>query len=179
MKRDRKAQNELHRVCYEQLIPVCWRYANDKDQAVEYFNNGFVKIIFGLKKYKDNIPFELWCRRVMINSIIDDYRKTKQYKEHIEVQAQEELVKMGQVEESRLSETQEEKLDQIKSKVKFLPPVTSKVFNLYAMDGYKHCEIAALLNISEGTSQWHYSIAKKKIKEMLLAEQKVMNERAS
>ena len=81
--------------------------------------------------------------------------------------------------QSDLSERQQEQLDQIKRKMKMLPPVTSKVFNLYAIDGYKHCEIASLLKISEGTSQWHYSIAKKKIREMILADQKLMKEQAS
>ena len=45
--------------------------------------------------------------------------------------------------------------------------MTSKVFNLYAIDGYNHQEIASLLDISEGTSQWHYSMAKKRIRELV------------
>lgn len=116
----------------------------------------------------------------MINSIIDDYRKGKQYKENIELKAREEMARM-QANEPVLSDSQEEMLDLIKTKMGFLPPVTSKVFNLYAIDGYKHHEIASLLNISEGTSMWHYSIAKKKIRQMIndSASAGMMNERAS
>ncbi|MEO0403771.1 MAG: sigma factor-like helix-turn-helix DNA-binding protein, partial [Bacteroidota bacterium] len=100
--------------------------------------------------------------------------------EHIELQAKEELARIElQDKGSTLSEQQEDQLEQIKRKMKLLPPVTSKVFNLYAIDGYKHCEIASLLNISEGTSQWHYSMAKKKIKEMIQADQALLKERAS
>ena len=180
IKRDRKAQNELHRTCYQALIPVCWRYSTSKEQAVEYFNSGFIKILFGLKKYKTEVPFELWSRRVMINTIIDEYRKSKLYKDNIEIKAMEQLAKIEVNDaQSELSEKQHDQLEQIKKKMKLLPPVTSKVFNLYAIDGYKHCEIASLLKISEGTSQWHYSIAKKKIREMILADQELMNERAS
>jgi len=180
IKRDRKAQNELHRTCYQALIPVCWRYANSKEQAINYFNSGFIKILFGLKKYNTKVPFELWSRRVMINTIIDEYRKSKLYKEKIEIREKEELARIEVNDtQSDLSERQQEQLDQIKRKMKMLPPVTSKVFNLYAIDGYKHCEIASLLKISEGTSQWHYSIAKKKIREMILADQKLMKEQAS
>lgn len=180
LKKDRRAQNDLHERCYNVLIPVCWRYATSRDQAVEYFNQGFLKIITNLDKYKTKVPFELWCRRVMINSIIDDYRKGKQYKENIELKAREEMARM-QPSEPVLSESQEEMLDLIKTKMRFLPPVTSKVFNLYAIDGYKHHEIASLLNISEGTSMWHYSVAKKKIRQMIndSASAGMMNERAS
>ncbi|MCB0762176.1 MAG: RNA polymerase sigma factor [Flavobacteriales bacterium] len=162
------------------MIPVCWRYATSREQAVEYFNQGFLKIIVNLDKYKTKVPFELWCRRVMINTIIDEYRKVRQYKESIELKAREEMAQM-QPQEKTLSDSQEEMLDLIKSKMGFLPPVTSKVFNLYAIDGYKHHEIASLLNISEGTSMWHYSVAKKKIREMIKESVQAdqLNERAS
>ena len=168
-------------MCYNVLIPVCWRYAKTKDQAVEYYNAGFLKIIVNLKKYRTKVPFELWCRRVMINAIIDEYRKTKQYYENVELKSREEMAALESP-ETVLSEAQEELLDLIKSKVRLLPPVTSKVFNLYAIDGYKHHEIAELLQISEGTSMWHYSVAKKRLKEELgdtLSVAETANERAS
>ncbi len=180
LKKDRKAQNELYRLCYDVLMPTCWRYTNSKDQAVEYFNTGFLKIIFNLKKYKKKYPFELWLRRVLINSIIDEYRKTKHYRENIEVTEREKLNRVA-VTEIKVSDVQDDMIDLIKSKIRLLPPVTSKVFNLYAIDGYKHNEIANLLKISEGTSQWHYSIAKKRIREMISEpkEEIEQNERAS
>lgn len=115
----------------------------------------------------------------MINAIIDEYRKSKQYKEHIELKAKEDLAKIEKPDIG--SEAEEELIELIKSKVRLLPPVTSKVFNLYAIDGYKHHEIAELLQISEGTSMWHYSVAKKRIKEMMgeKSGNEFVNERAS
>jgi RNA polymerase sigma factor (sigma-70 family) len=180
LKKDRKAQNELYKQCYGALIAVCWRYADTEEQAVEYLNSGFIKILFNLKKYKTKVPFELWARKVMINSIIDEYRKQKKHREHYKATEDAEFSRM-EVVENRLSDQQEDMLELIKNKVKLLPPVTSKVFNLYAIDGYKHHEIASLLKISEGTSQWHYSIAKKRIREMIGDSQTEdqINERAS
>lgn len=180
LKKDRKAQNELHKRCYPVLIPVCWRYAKDQDQAVEYFNLGFTKIIFNLKKYRTSVPFELWCRKVMINTIIDEYRKSKNYRETFELKDREDFP-ANQRSDSALSEAQEDMLEVIKSKLKKLPPMTSKVFNLYAIDGYKHHEIAVLLDISEGTSQWHYSMAKKRIRELVREThgEQYFNEKAS
>ena len=59
------------------------------------------------------------------------------------------------------------KMELIKEKVQFLPPMTKNVFNLYAIDGYKHHEIASMLDINENTSMWHYSDAKKRIRKLL------------
>jgi DNA-directed RNA polymerase specialized sigma24 family protein len=74
-----------------------------------------------------------------------------------------------------LSDHQEEMLDLIKSKSLKLPPMTLKVFNLYAIDGYMHNEIAELLGISEGTSAWHYSEAKKRIRQMIGLESRIVD----
>jgi len=102
------------------------------------------------------------------------------YRENIEVTEREKLNRVA-VTEIKVSDVQDDMIDLIKSKIRLLPPVTSKVFNLYAIDGYKHNEIANLLKISEGTSQWHYSIAKKRIREMISEpkEEIEQNERAS
>ena len=163
-KRDRKAQNELYQFCYRQLISVCWRYSNSTDDALELMNTGFLKIVTQLDKYKQDIPFEMWARRVMINSIIDEYRKSKQYRAQIKLS---DTYDQQFAEQSDNSEEEEELIELIRNKLHLLPPITGKVFNLYAIDGYKHREIAELLQMSEGTSMWHYSEARKKLRAMI------------
>ncbi len=145
------------------MMAICWRYAENKEEAIEFSNHGFVKVLLNLKKYKKKVPFELWVRRVVINEVIDQLRKKKKYREKVELR---EESAMPFVEESpKLSENQTERIEWIKLKSRELPKVTGKVFNLYAFDGYKHQEIAKMLNITEGTSQWHYSVAKQKLRE--------------
>lgn len=163
LKRDRRAQNELYRKSYDLLMAISWRYADDKEEAIEYVNTAFLKVLTNLKKYKQEVPFELWMRRVAINEVIDQIRKKKRYREKVDVRDAETLPE-GKA-EAKLSEIQEDKLEWIRSKTKELPNVTARVFNLYAFDGFKHAEIAKMLDISEGTSQWHYSMAKQKLKE--------------
>ncbi|MFK7755773.1 MAG: RNA polymerase sigma factor [Flavobacteriales bacterium] len=163
LKKDRKAQNQLYKESYNFMMAICWRYASSKEQAIELVNLGFLKVLLNLKKYKPEVPFELWLRRVVINEVIDQLRKNKKYKEVIEVREEQDLPKV-QVEEKE-DGIQEERIEWIRTKSKELPNVTGRVFNLYAFDGYKHQEIAQMLNISEGTSQWHYSIAKQKLRE--------------
>lgn len=144
-------------------MAISWRYADSKEEAVEFLNNGFLKVIVNLKKYKSEIPFELWVRRVLINAIFDQLRIKKRYREKLELRDEDKLPTL--TEERVLTENQEDKLEWIRFMTKKLPTVTASVFNLYAFEGFKHAEIAKILGISEGTSHWHYSTAKQKLKE--------------
>jgi len=122
------------------MMAICWRYAKNKNEAVEFLNAGFLKVLINLKKYKSKVPFELWLRRVVINEVIDQIRKEKKYRAKIEIREVEELPNY-QV-DPELNLMQQDKIEWIKDK-----------------------EIAKMLKISEGTSQWHYSIAKQKLRE--------------
>lgn len=165
LQEDRRAQGELYKLLYKQLIGTCWRYAIDKEQAVEYLNLGFVRILLNLKQYRPEVPFELWARRVTINTIINEFKKNKVWKDRNRVGLPDFM--MQRTEESELSGAQEEMLEAIRSKALQLPPMTLKVFNLFAIDGYSHSEISEMLGISEGTSAWHFSDAKRRIREGL------------
>jgi RNA polymerase sigma-70 factor (ECF subfamily) len=165
LKEDRRAQGELYQLLYKQLIGTCWRYATDKEQAVEYMNLGFVRVLLNLKQYRPEVPFDLWARRVTINTIINEFKKNKVWKDRNRVGLPEFM--MQKTEEGDLSGAQQEMLEAIRSKALELPPMTLKVFNLFAIDGYSHHEISEMLGISEGTSAWHFSDAKRRIREGL------------
>ena len=165
LKEDQRAQSELYKLLYKQLIGTCWRYASDKEQAIEYMNLGFVRILLNLKQYRPEVPFELWARRVTINTIINEFKKNKVWKDRNRVGLPDFL--MQSTEESDLSVAQQDMLEAIRSKALELPPMTLKVFNLFAIDGYSHSEISEMLGISEGTSAWHFSDGKRRIREGL------------
>ena len=163
---DRRAQELFYKQCYAQFIGTAYRYSNGKEQAVHFFNLGFVNILLNLKKYNTENPFDYWAKRVLINTILNELKKEK--REYELVQPTENIS-----EHTRTTWDEEEdaiireKIDLIKEKANLLPPMTKNVFNLYTIDGYKHHEIASLLNINENTSMWHYSDAKKKLRKML------------
>lgn len=161
---DRRAQNALYQYCYRLLISVCWRYASSKEEAIEYMNLSFLKILTHLGRLSRDVPFDAWCRRIAINTMIDEFRKSAHYSRHY--QATEET-QLSQVAEENVSEWQSDLVDLVMAKIRLLPPMTARVFNLYAIDGYKHHEIAEQLQISEGTSMWHYSEARRRIREMM------------
>lgn len=164
IKNDRKAQETFYKLCYSKFIGTAFRYSKNKEQAIEFFNHGFVKILMNLKKYELEKPFDFWAKRVLINEILNELKKEKNiYEKEVYLPDNHDFIQ----ESSNDDEYLVEKIDLIKQNINTLPPMTKKVFNLY-IDGYKHHEIASMLNMNENTSMWHYSEAKKRIKSNLL-----------
>lgn len=162
--RDRRAEYELYKASYSYLMSICIRYTRNADKADEVLNMGFLRILNNLDKYKPEIPFKSWIRRVMINTLINEYKKEKKHYETM-------LYVEEFYETSSFSEINDAigKIDseQIYIMIAKLPPASQQVFNLYFIDGYKHKEIGELLGISEGTSKWHLNSAREKLKKML------------
>src|SRR6476661_7144732 len=164
IKQDRKAEYELYRLAYSYLMSICMRYSKDKDTASEILNMGYLKILRNLNSYKPEIPFKAWIRRIMVNTLIDEYRKNKREKEKVTyVEEYYDNVDYSEVNEA-LSKIN---CSQIFEHVNQLPEATKKVFNLFVIDGYSHKEIGELLDISEGTSKWHLNAARQKLKELI------------
>jgi RNA polymerase sigma factor (sigma-70 family) len=164
IKRDRKAEYELYKATYSYLMSICLRYTRDKDNASEILNTGFLKILNNLEKYNLAIPFKVWIRKIMVNTLIDEYRKNKREKERISYVE-------DYFDSSDFSEANEAlgRIDckQIYDLIAKLPEATRQVFNLFVIDGYSHKEISVMLGISEGTSKWHLNAARQRLKEQL------------
>jgi len=166
LNKDRKAQFKLYKSCYSVLMGVCMRYHKNENDALEILNTGFLKILNNLDKYRSEVPFIAWIKRIMINTVIDDFRKNKKQKkltEYTDFQDYDDNVQLVDF------NTADQQFDAnaLEDLIHQLPPMTAKVFNLYAIDGYAHKEIAELLGISDGTSKWHVSAARKKLQEMM------------
>ena len=168
---DRRAQFQLYKSCFNILMGVCMRYKKDEDEAASVLNMGFLKILTNLEKFKPGVPFDAWIRRIMINTVIDEFRKNRKVRElieHTDFSESESYIKTVDY------NTADQMFDaeRLEGFIKQLPTVSQKVFNLYAIDGYNHKEIGELLGISDGTSKWHLSSARKKLQDML---QKAIN----
>lgn len=163
LRQDRKAQSELYRRCFGVLMGICMRYLSNEQEAVATLNQGFLKILHGLKDRNPNAPLEAWMRRIMINTVIDEYRRQRKYHEKMQVEDFGETTAYdGYVDVNEADQRLDaEELEQM---IQALPPMSRQVFNLYAVDGYSHREIAELLGISEGTSKWHVSSARSQLK---------------
>lgn len=164
IKRERKAEYELYKITFSYLMSICIRYTRNQDKAKEVLNMGFLKILNNLKKYDSAAPFKPWIRRIMINTLINEYKKEKIHTQNI--QYVEQYYETDEFSEFNQAVTRID-AQQVYHFIEQLPPATQQVFNLYFIDGYKHREIADLLEITEGTSKWHLNSAKEKLKTML------------
>ena len=166
LKNNRKAQFELYQICYGVLMSICYRYRANKEDAEELLNQGFLKVLLNLDKYNVKVPFEAWIRRIMVNTIIDEFRKSKKEKEHLNYADFQEETYLDNRVDFNLADLNFE-AEELLNMLNKLPEMSRKVFNLYAIDGYAHKEIAEMLTISVGTSKWHVSFARAELKKMI------------
>ncbi|WP_258100478.1 RNA polymerase sigma factor [Marinoscillum pacificum] len=156
----REAQKILYKEFHGYCMSVCLRYGQTRDDAVEIMNDGFLKVFKYIKTFDTKQPFKPWIRKIMINSALDHVKKYQLKLEQLEIEAG--IREM--VQESQLDSLNYEDLLEL---IRKLPIAYRTVFNLHAIEGYKHEEIAEMLEISIGTSKSNYHKAKKKLQELL------------
>lgn len=161
IKQNRKAQNALYETHAPKMLSVCRYYVKDIQKAEEVMLNGFFKVFKYLKDYKNEGSFEGWIRRIMVREAISFFRQKKQ------IQFADEVENYAAEYDNHIDSTIE--VAQIQACIDVLPEGYRLVFNMYAIEGYKHNEIAQLLKISEGTSKSQLFKAKKMLQEKINA----------
>ena len=138
---------------------MCLRYTRDRNLAMEIVNNGFLRGFKKLHTFQFNGSLEGWLRKIVYHSLADHFKKKSSNIHFLDIE-EADRPKNNRVLEGLYAE------DILKS-VDRLPEATRQVFILYAIEGYKHHEIAEELGISTGTSKWHLSEARKKLRSYL------------
>jgi RNA polymerase sigma factor (sigma-70 family) len=156
---DRRAQEVLYRMFFEEMMRMCRRYTKDHDTAMEILNNGFMRVFKKIHTYGFRGSLEGWVRRLVYHSMADYYRENAKYLHFLTL----EDFEQGVPERGHEIFYEEDILRAVGT----LPPVSQEVFRLYAIEGYSHAEIAAALHITDGTSKWHLSTARQKLRELL------------
>jgi len=141
---NRDAQQKLFDLYAPKMLGVCRLYVKDLHHAEDLMLTGFLKVFTKIKEYKNEGSFEGWIHRIMVNTCISYLRK-KNTIEYIE-----EDFLFQELAIFNLENTGEKELQNLIDK---LPDGYKIVFNLYAIEGFKHSEIASQLKISEGTSK--------------------------
>lgn len=161
-KHERKAQQQLYERYSRFLLGVCLRYAIDKADAEDILQESFLKIFFNIKDFSGTGSFIGWLRKVAVNTAITHYHKNLKFRYHIEI---EEFVST----ETGVSSFEEDlfSADELYKVLNELPAGYRMVFNLYAVEGYKHKEIAEMLGIDTNTSKSQYSRAKAALRDKL------------
>ena len=156
------AQAELFERYSNKMFGTCLYYSDNEADAKDLLQDGFLQIFDNIKKYKSN-NFEAWMRKVFINLALMHFRKQKRQIN----QAQSEFIE--NIKDNNASNNQMQTKD-LMLLISELPTQYKMVFNLYAIEGYKHKEISEMLEISTSTSKSNLSrarsILQKKLKKI-------------
>lgn len=159
MRNNREAQKMLFEIHSPKMLSVCRYYIKDLQHTEEVMLNGFFKVFSNLNNFKNEGSFEGWIRRIMVNESISFLRKQKK----IEL-----FVEDVQIQYDYSDETDTDiDAEVIQQLIDNLPEGYKMVFIMYAIEGYKHHEIAEQLNISEGTSKSQLFKARKLLKQQI------------
>jgi len=161
----RVIQEYLYRSYYSMFLKLCARYAKDMHDAEQLLQDGFLKIFHHIDTYQGNGSFEGWMKRIMVNTCLD-FLKSKQQKNAKQVSYPETLQDSLKV-VSHNSGLEKLAMKDLLQLIQTLSPMSRMVFNLYIFEGFSHKEIAQMLEISEGTSQWHVNNARKNLQEKI------------
>lgn len=156
---NREAQQMLYELHAPKMLSICRYYISDVQHAEEVMLNGFFKVFTKLNYFKGEGSFEGWIRRIMVREAISFLRQQKK------VEFVTDEIEVHDVQTSSINFQID--IDKIQQLIDNLPEGYRMVFIMYAIEGYKHSEIAELLNITEGTSKSQLFKARKLLQQQL------------
>ncbi|GAB3814497.1 RNA polymerase sigma factor [Pontibacter rugosus] len=164
---DAKAQKLVYERYASQMYGVCMRYLKNEMDAEEALLNGFMKIYKNVDRFEAKGSFEGWVRRIMVNEALTFLRK----KEPLHMGIEESYIQVASTGGADQNLAEGELLELLRT----LPAGYRAVFNLYAIEGYSHKEIAEMLGITEGTSKSQLSKARAMLQRKLTGKEVVAN----
>ncbi|MFA6769613.1 MAG: sigma-70 family RNA polymerase sigma factor [Bacteroidales bacterium] len=158
---DRRAQRVLYEMYSPKMLTVCIRYVGGRERAMDILHDGFITVFEKIGTYNGTGSFEGWLRRIFINTALMSLRKVDLLKFSDELS--DTLIELTADADTLSKISSKELLRLIAS----MPVGFRTVFNMYAIEGYNHKEIAKELKISEGSSRSQLSRARAWLKDRL------------
>jgi RNA polymerase sigma-70 factor, ECF subfamily len=158
---NRRSQEQLYRFCHAPMLRVCRLYVAQPQEAAALYNAAMLKVFNAMGQYAGKGEWMAWVRRIVVNTCLDHCRQQARFiSQPMEAVAEEELA-IDPEAINRFSVAETVQL------LQEIPKASAMVFNLFAIEGYAHREIAELLGISPGTSKWHLNEARRLLKARL------------
>ena len=164
LQNDSQAQRLLYEHLSGKMLAVCCRYVGDRETAKDVMHDGFIRLFEKLGSYSGTGSFEGWARKIFVNMALSHLRKSNvlRFSESVDdLKASPPLLRQ---------ELDFYSTEDILACISLMPPGFRAVFNLFAIEGYPHDEIAKILNINENTSRSQYARARKWLQQQLKKE---------
>jgi len=156
------AQKALYQKYSAKMLVVCYRYGHSREDAEDMLQEGFIKIFSQIHTFENRGSLEGWIRRIIVHTCINNLKKNKRFNESVDLIHANSL----QVREDNIPSLIQAK--EVVECIRVLPIGYRTVLNLYAIEGYSHREISAMLDIEESTSRSQYTRAKAMLEDILV-----------
>jgi RNA polymerase sigma factor (sigma-70 family) len=160
------AQQRLWKLYSRKMMSVCLRYCDSREEAEDVLQEGFIKVFDKIGQWHGSGPLGGWIRTVMVNTALTHLRNTRKWRNSVDIDAAEDL---DAEDVDAVSKMNEETLLKL---IEQMPPGYRTVFNLFAIEGYSHKEIADAMGITENTSKTQFLKAKNWLKKNLIITEK-------
>jgi len=162
------AQEALYNRFSPRMLGVCYRFARNREDAEDMLQEGFIKVFSQMHQFRNQGALEGWIRRIVVHTCINVLKKNKKFSESVD------LIHANSIYlyENNIHSIMQAK--QVVESIRILPMGYRTVLNLYAIEGFSHKEIAAILDIEESTSRSQYTRAKTMLEDILI-KKKILN----
>lgn len=161
LQNDPAAQRELYSRFAPKMLPVCYRFGQNREDAEDMLQEGFIKIFTQIHTFQNRGAFEGWVRRIMVHTCINVLKKNKKFNDLVDIEYAAEAAVKESVPGIMMAK-------QVVECIRLLPLGYRTVLNLYAIEGFNHREIADILDIEESTSRSQYTRAKGMLEQILI-----------
>ena len=162
LRNEPSSQQELYYRYSPKMLSVCYRYAKSREDAEDMLQEGFIKVFTQIHQFQHRGALEGWIRRIIVHTCINNLKKNKKFSDSVDIIHAASVP----VREENIPSILQAK--QVVECIRLLPMGYRTVLNLYAIEGYSHKEIAAILDIEESTSRSQYTRAKAMLEDILV-----------
>jgi RNA polymerase sigma factor (sigma-70 family) len=162
LKNNAAAQEALYSRFSPRMLGVCYRFAKNREDAEDMLQEGFIKVFTQMHQYRNEGALEGWIRRIVVHTCINNLKKNKKFADSLDIIHANSVY----INEEMIPSIMQAK--QVVECIRMLPLGYRTVLNLYAIEGFPHKEIAAMLDIEESTSRSQYTRAKAMLEEILV-----------
>src|SRR5215217_4917448 len=169
LKNNAAAQKALYEKYSAKMLVVCYRYAHNREDAEDMLQEGLIKVFSQIHTFENRGALEGWIRRIVVHTCINNLKKNKRFNESVDIIHASSL----QVREESIPSIIQAK--EVVECIRMLPIGYRTVLNLYAIEGFMHKEISAMLDIEESTSRSQYTRAKAMLEDILVRKRIIVN----